>query len=736
MPESGLIDLGHIRESAQPASPIDTGLVNVDMIQRLGPDETKPKVEIALPDGQVVIQFGKPAQDSTPLHDAAFEANLALHMGETDLNRLADELILGIEADNDSRREWLEERAEGIRLMALKIERPSSSSAGAGAGVDNTSRSRDTLILEAVIRGQANASAELLPADGPVKITNKMGRDLIEDDDEAQSLEDDMNYWLTEVASEYFPDTEKMLLWTFMGGSGFKKVYRCPLRQRPVSESVDAADLIISNQATDIANADRVTFQTRMLQSTMKRMQYLKVYRDVALGQPNHEGKTAVEEAKEEITGVTVSQRPEDTPFTIWECYCKIDLPGDEHKKGGEPTGLPRPYKITIDKTSRQILEIRRNWRKGDKLERPREVFVKFPYVPGMGFYDLGLIHLAGNPTVALTAMLRLMIDNGIYANFPGGVAAKGATKQNTMDLACAPGQFQIFDTSGVADGDIRKAVMPLPYKEFGPGLMNLFKEVQSSGQRVAGTAEVAVGEGRADAPVGTTLALIEQATKVLNAVHKRLHRSQAKEFQLLRELFREYPEDFIAFNDKRDSNWDKERLLAALENFNLMPRADPNTSSELQRIGRAQALYQMASAQPSIYNVPNVQKYVIRQGLKIPDPQEFIQQAPAQQQPDLKGQSDMLGAQADLIDAQTKAGKLQFDIANSKTEDQNRDQDRNAELKVAEMRLEGEELKSQRDNHADLTKTLLQHGHERNENAADRHADALSALTPRPGNQ
>jgi hypothetical protein len=216
-----------------------------------------------------------------------------------------------------------------------------------------------------------------------------------------------MNYYLTNVASEYYPDTDRMLLWVAVGGSSFKKVYRCPIRRRPVSESVNAEDLVVSDKATDLQNADRVTFKVRMRQSVMKRMKYLKVYRDVDLEQPTYTTPSVVEEQKDVITGVRSSVRPEDAPYEIFECYCMIDVEGDEHMDGREPSGLPRPYKVTIEKNSRQILEIRRNWRKDDEMERAREVFVKFPYVPGFGFYDLGLIHIAGNPTTAATARRR-----------------------------------------------------------------------------------------------------------------------------------------------------------------------------------------------------------------------------------------------------------------------------------------------------------------------------------------
>ena len=677
-------------------------------------EPNRPNVVVAFPDGSVTVSLNAQGP-KTDIKDTGFDANLADSLDENVLGTLCEDLLRGIEEDELSRQDLLDERAEGIKLLALKIERPSNSQAGASAGVDNTSRSRSTMLLEACLRFQATASGELLPTDGPVKVENKLSRDTMEGDDLAQLLEDDFNYYLTRTASEYVPDTERMLLWTAAGGSGFKKVYRCPIRRRPVSESVDAADICVSNAATDLANADRITFTSRMRQSVMKRMQYLKVYRKVDLSQPSFEPLTSVDSEKEEVTGVRLnSNRAEDTPYTIKECYCQIDLPGDEHTEDDEPTGLPRPYKVTIEKSSRTILEIRRNWRENDKMERPREVFVKFPFVPGFGFYDIGLIQIAGNPTTAATALLRVMIDSGIFGNFPGGLVSKGSGKQNTTDISVPPGGFAPIDTSMAPDGDIRKVVMAMPYKEAGPGIKALYDTIVESGSRLAGIADMAVGEGRQEQPVGTTIALIEQAIKITDAVHKRLHTAQAKEFQLLRDLFREYPEDFWKFNEDRDPNWDSEKLLKALTDYNLVPRADPNTSSQIQRIFRAQALYQMASATPQLFQISAVLNYVLRT-LGINNPDSMTQ--PPQNQappPDPKAiaaqqasQAQLLKAQASMADAQTKARTASADI-------QQRVQESATDLKIQQMKSSDDRLTHQQDLHADAASQASAQIHER----------------------
>lgn len=676
---AGLISNGALREVPPEPDPLPDSQDIILDSAGMSSSPGKPNVVIEFPDGSVSINMNAGASPAKPLADAKFNDNLAEHMGESELGTLADELLRGIEEDELSRQDWLDDRAEGIKLLALKIEKPSTAGAGASAGVDNTSRSRNTMLLEACLRFQATAGGELLPTGGPVKVENKLSRDTLEGDELAELLEDDINYYFTRTASEYVPDTERMLFWVAAGGCGFKKVYRCPIRRRPVSESVDAKDLCVSNAATDLANADRVTFTSRMRQSVMKRMQFLKVYRKVSLSQPSARPQSSVDAEKEAVEGVTISNRPEDIPFQIRECYCQIDLPGDEHKEDGEVTGLPRPYKVTIEETSRTILEIRRNWRQDDEMERAREVFVKFPFVPGFGLYDIGLIQIAGNPTTAATALLRIMIDSGIFGNFPGGLVGKGSDKQNTTDISVPPGGFAPIDTSMVADGDIRKVVMALPYKEAGAGIMSLYQDIVTSGSRLAGIPDMAVGEGRQDAPVGTTIAMIEQAIKVTDAVHKRLHNAQSKEFELVRDLFKENPEDFWRFNQERDHGWDAEKLTKALNDYNLVPRADPNTSSQVQRILRAQALYMMAKANPELFQIAVVLEYVLRT-LGITNPDSFTQPPDNQKPPpdpkaiaaQQSAEAQQKTADARMLDAQTKAKTAQSDISARAQESQN----------------------------------------------------------------
>lgn len=633
----------------------------VDLAEGIVADDSNPSIEVELPDGGVVINFGKIAP--TQSEDDEFDENLAELLSENDLAGIAEDLIQGIDADIRSRADWLRQRADGLDLLGLKIDGPRSDVSGSSAPLEGMSNVRHPLLLEAVLRFQANARSELLPTDGPVKIrvdnvsTSESPTEDRDEENQAEQLETDFNYYLTVTASEYYPDTDRMLLMVGFGGCGFKKVYHCPLRRRPVSESVDAKDLIVSHGATDLRNAPRVTHQIQMLPNVVKRMQIMGAYRDVALGSPPMAMPDAVDAKIDEIQGTQAQTtfREADQPRTIYECYCEIDVPGyEDTDEKGAITGLPLPFKVTLDKDARTILEIRRNWKEDDDLHQARRVFVKYPFVPGLGFYDIGLLNILGNTTIAVTAAWREMLDAGMFANFPGGLVAKSAGRQNTNEFRIGPGSFQQIETNGQP---IQAAVMPMPYKEAGPGLMALTKDISETGQRVGGTAETGVGEGRADAPVGTTIALIEQATKILDAVHKRLHQAQGEEFGLLKELFAEDPESFWRFSKRRGAyKWDVERFKAALENNDLVPAADPNTSSHMMRVMKAVAVKQLQQASPELYNDREVDTRILKViGWNNPE-SLFKPVSPAAPPP-----QDKIGDAA-LIEAQAKVERVKVD--------------------------------------------------------------------------
>jgi len=684
-------------------------------------------------DGSVSVSLdGQPVEraagDDTP--EGWFD-NLVDDIDQSELARIADDLIRGIEDDMQSRQDWIEDRAQGIKLLGLKVEIPGLQGASDGAPVEGMSKVRHPLLLEAVLRFQANARSELLPTDGPVKIRTEGSGDTLKEDDLADALQSDLNHYLTAVAKEYYPDTDRMLLMLGFGGTAFKKVYFCPLRGRPVSESVDADDLIVNNAATDLSTAKRVTHRIYLKPSTVRRLQILGVYRDVELGAPSFEDADAVKREKADQQGISVESRnPDDRDREIYEVYCELDILGFEHKYKGKITGLEIPYRVTIDKSSREVLSIVRNYdeptgEEGDELPEARENFVKYQFVPGMGFYDIGLLHILGNTTNAVTAAWREMLDAGMYANFPGFLMADTGARQNTNIFRVPPGGGALVKTGGLP---ISQAVMPLPYKEPGMALMNLVTNMVETGQRVGATSELMVGEGRQDAPVGTTLAMIDQATKILNAVHKRMHVSQAQEFALLVRCFREHPESFWRKNCKPKRQWDEATFIEAVNNCDLVPQADPNTASQTQRLMKIMALKQLQAANPSMYNAKAIDLAALRaMGWSNPEqflsPPEESSQIPPEmqkvmaevqilkQEADAKsmvaqasvegaraeGQARMFDAETKRILAEAKLAEMQGKTGEGQPDGGYRDVDAEAKMMDAETRRQELELKAMR---------------------------------------
>ena len=648
----------------------DTGDVTVEI------EEGKPGYEtddsgnilrIEHPDGSVSISLdGKPIKEKTEAERArTWFANLVDDIDDGELTRIADDLMRGIQDDIDSRKEWIEDRAQGIKLLGLKIEIPGLAGASDGAPVEGMSKVRHPLLLEACLRFQANARSELLPTDGPVKIRNDAVGSTVEHDATATALEKDLNHYLTSVATEYYPDTDRMLLMLGFGGTAFKKVYYCPLRNRPVSESVDADDLIVNNAAADLSTAKPITHRVYMRPSTVKRLQILGVYRDIDLGTPKSPELDSVQRAQNDQQGIAPeTYSPEDRDREIYECYCELDIQGFEHKYKGKESGLEIPYRVTIDVSTKEILSIVRNYdEETAELPEARQNFVKYAFVPGMGFYDIGLLHILGNTTNAVTAAWREMLDAGMYANFPGFLMADTGARQNTNIFRIPPGGGQVVKTGGMP---ISQAVMPLPYKDPSGALMSLVENMAQTGMRVGGTSEMQVGEGRADAPVGTTLAMIDQATKVLNSVHKRMHSAQADEFKLLVRTFRENPESFWNRLKRPTTEWNEQTFLNALKDHELVPQADPNTSSQTQRMMKIMGLKQLQQANPSMYDPIAIDTAALK-AMGWSNPEQFLAPPDAQKSPppelqqiQAKIQTDQQKAQAALMSAQIKAQEVQ----------------------------------------------------------------------------
>lgn len=691
---------------------IDTGDVQVEIDEGgQSPANDDGKIlEITHDDGSITVSLDGQslAQDDEDLSPPGWFDNLVDKISEMELGRIGEDLLRGISNDIESRRDWIEDRTNGIKLLGLKIEIPGLGSSTDGAPVEGMSRVRHPLLLEAVLRFQANARAEMLPTDGPVKIRNDDNNADLAEDQLANAMERDFNHYLTDTATEYYPDTDRMFFMLGFGGTQFKKVYFCPLRGRPVSETVDADDLIVNNNATDLTNAKRVTHRVMLKPSTVRRLQILGVYRDVELSTPSEVQLDSLKQEKLAQQGIQPgNMNADDRDREIYECYCELSIDGFKHKFKGKETGLDIPYRVTIDESSKKILSIVRNYDEPEKDELPesKKVFVKYTYVPGLGFYDIGLLHILGNTTNAITAAWREMLDAGMFANFPGFLMADTGARQNTNIFRVPPGGGALVKTGGMP---ISQAIMPLPYKEPGPALMTLVQNMADTGMRIGGTSEQQVGEGRADAPVGTTLALIEQAQKILNSVHKRMHAAQAEEFRMLRDCFKEHPESFWERNRKPAKQWDEQTFLAALKNYEFAPQADPNTASHVQRIMKVIALKQLQGASPALYDPIAVDTAAL-QSLGWSNPQQFLMPPGAASQPPpelLKMQADAenAGKLADAKVAETQS-RIKNEAAKTQIEAQRAQSE--GQKSQADIALDGKQLQfDQAKTQAEMTKT------------------------------
>lgn len=675
-------------ESVLPTEPVD---IEIPPDTAFDPVELESgAIEQMLPDGDILIDLDP---DPEPLESQDHYENLAERLDDITLGIIANEVIEGYESDERSRAQWLQDRERGLDLLALKVEEPKAISGNNGT----VSSVRNPVLLESILRFQANARGELLPTQGPVKVRDD-GPDTAESSQQARDLEDLLNHYLTTTACEYYDDTDQLLFQVGFSGMGFKKVYTCPIRMRPVSESVDAKDLIVSNTAVNLRSAERITHRITMSRSWMAKLQYDGIYRRVEVGDPSPE-LDQVERKVHEIQGTDAPQRPEDSYYEILEVRCMLDIPGFEHREFSEETGvdeitgLHRPYCVTVDRNSRKVLSLRRNWKPEDTRERPQIPFVAYRFVPGLGFYGLGLLHILGNATTALTGAWRLALDNAMFANFPGFLYALSGNRQKTNEIRVAPGTGHGIDTGGAP---IRDAVMDLPYRESGPGLLGLIEHLMQTMQRLGGTADIPVGEGRQDAPVGTTLALIEQATKVLSAVHKRVHAAQAEEFQLLRDEIKGDPASLWREEPKLQQFWNEKKVLVALENCSLTPQADPNTPSHMHRLMKAQMVKMLATGNP-MYNQQEVDRYVLSEA-GVGDPDRFFMPTQPPQAPPVDP-VEMAKVQQKAQESEaknaTKAQELQIRALDTQKKYEDKEKERKLDRDIAVLRLAGELAKN-----------------------------------------
>jgi len=662
------------------------------------------------------VSDGQPEGDAGDPDD--FYRNLADAMDGGELGHIANDLLTGIASDIDSRKEWMETRAAGIRLLGLKMEEPRGDTGTSSAPLEGMATIHHPLLLEATIRFQATARGELLPAAGPVKVRNDLPMrpdvtpptppapmapgmpppqpPLAEQqlmDELGNALEKDMNHFLTVTATEYVPDTDRMLFYVGFGGDGFKKVYNHPLKKRPVSESVDAEDIIVSNAATDIKSCGRFTHRIKMRPSMLKRLQIAGYYREVDLGQPNPAMEVnAVEREKSEIAGQRLKpQQPKDADYEVYECYCELDLDQFAPKQF-KGKSLALPYVVTLEKNSRQVLAVRRNWAEDDEQALAKQFFVQFPFIRGLGFYGLGLIHILGNVTLTLTAIWREMLDAGMFANFPGFLFAKGAGRQNINQIRVPPGGgFPVDVPPGMT---IQQAFMAIPYKEPGPAFTAFAAHVEEVGQRLGMTADMQVGEGKQDVPVGTTMALIEQASKVIDSVHKRMHAAQAEEFGLLKERFKEDPESFWRHNKKPARQWHVEEFVQALNERELVPVADPNNPTSLHRIAKATIIDALVSKYPQDMDHRASLKRILRTA--DIDAEGLLQQQTAPPPPDPRMMAIQSKAQAEQMKAQIDQARVQIEAAKAQAQFQDQQQERAFKEKMQQTEIYLQQLRVQ----------------------------------------
>jgi hypothetical protein len=448
-------------------------------------------------------------------------ANLAEVLDDSILGEISSELRARVEDDQDSRNEWQEAYTQGLDLLGVKTKERSQPFQGA-SGVTHP------IISESVTQFQAQAYKELLPAGGPVR-TNIIGAKSPEVEAQAGRVKNFMNYMITEVMEEYDPDTDQMLFYLPLCGSTFKKVYYDETKQRPVSRFVPAEDLVVPYTTTDLATSSRITHVLHMDENQVRKLQVAGVYRDVDIQTGYNEDDNEVTDKIRELQGIDKSEQAEDV-LTIFEIHTDLDIEGFEDlDQNSEPTGIKLPYIVTIDQSSGEVLSIRRNYAEGDPLMRKQQYFVHYKFLPGLGFYGFGLIHMIGGLGKAATSILRQLIDAGTLANLPSGFKARGIRVRND-DEPIAPGEFRDIDAPG---GDIRNSIIPLPYKEPSATLGQLLGVLIESGRRFVSIADQQTASpGSQQQPVGTTVALLERGMKVMSAIHKRLHYAQKNEFR------------------------------------------------------------------------------------------------------------------------------------------------------------------------------------------------------------
>jgi hypothetical protein len=523
-----------------------------------------------------------------------FDANLAEFMDDSTLGRLGEDLIGEFDKDIGDRKDWIQTYVDGLKLLGLKYEDRTEPWQGA-CGVFHP------MLTESVVRFQSESMMETFPAQGPVKTQIVGAIDLLREEAAAR-VRDDMNYQLTEVMTEYRSEHEKMLWSLPLAGSAFKKVYYDPSKGRQVATFIPAEDIVVPYGASNIEDAERVTHVMRKTENELKKLQHAGFYRDIDLGEPVVE-LDDIEKQKAEENGMTATQ---DDRFRVLEMHVMLDLEGFEDKdENGEETGIGLPYVVTIEKGTRKILAIRRNWYEEDALKLKRQHFVHYQYIPGFGFYGYGLIHLIGGYAKSATMLIRQLVDAGTLSNLPGGLKSRGLRIKGD-DTPIQPGEFRDVD---VPSGSIRDNILPLPYKEPSQTLYTLFNQIVQEGRAFASSGDMSVSDMSAQAPVGTTLALLERTLKVMSAVQARLHYAMKQEFKLLKVIIADYTPDDYNYQPEHAGRSAKKTDYDMVD---VIPVSDPNAATMAQKVVQYQAVLQLAQSAPQLYDLPLLHRQMI----------------------------------------------------------------------------------------------------------------------------
>ena len=523
-----------------------------------------------------------------------FDANLAEFMDPDDLQSLGEDLVSDFDKDIGDRKDWMQTYVDGLKLLGLKYEERTEPWNGA-CGVFHP------MLTESVVRFQSEGITETFPAAGPVK-TQIIGKETRDVEEAAARVRDDMNYQLTEVMYEYRPEHEKMLWNLPITGSAFKKVYYDPSKGRQMAVFIPAEDIVVPYGASNLETAERVTHVMRKTENEILRLQEAGFYADIELGEPTFE-LDDIEKQKAEETGLTAT---EDDRYRILEMHVDLNLKGFEHKnKKGEETGIGLPYVVTLEKGTRKILAIRRNWYEEDKLQLKRQHFVHYQYIPGFGFYGYGLIHLIGGYAKSATMLIRQLVDAGTLSNLPGGLKSRGLRVKGD-DTPIAPGEFRDVD---VPSGSIRDNILPLPYKEPSQVLFALFQQIVEEGRAFASSGDMNVSDMSAQAPVGTTLAILERTLKVMGAVQARMHFTMRQEFKLLKVIIADYTPDEYDYEPVDGS---RKAKRSDYDLVDVIPVSDPNASTMAQKIVQYQSALQLAQSAPQLYDLPLLHRQML----------------------------------------------------------------------------------------------------------------------------